>query len=339
MPNRRPCACDRCGRKFDLVHHLHRHAVLLHGLGYRVDPDTDCLQAYRPTDLTELQERFRSWQGRQRDSRSRSPRPTANENFERRSRASSRGRGGRGRRSWKPSRSRSPRPAENCPSTGEDQRIQSSPADQNHGIRDSRVVTASRSRRGSLRNLPEARAVAPAAIGAPPAEGETEETLDSRIDRLLQSPRAPESPSQLADISFGSAGYEPFESCVATGPPPPILQPPASALRPPVGCTVASAGSGVEIPPRTGSGTLNAGDLSVVLGRWPAEVRDAWRLLARGPLPPVGSSEYLRFSEGLRVARTTARVMAGLILSLPGFDEPNDRLPPCVIDWLCRFFR
>ena len=67
MPDRRPCACDKCGRRFDFVHHLHRHAVLQHGLGFRVDPDTDCVQAYRPADLLDMQKRFRGWQGHQHD--------------------------------------------------------------------------------------------------------------------------------------------------------------------------------------------------------------------------------------------------------------------------------
>lgn len=330
MPNRRPCACDKCGRKFDLVHHLHRHAVLSHGLGYRVDPDTDCLQAFRPTDLAELQERFRGWQGRNRESRSRSPQPLPSGNVERRGRAPSRGRGGRGRRSWKPSRSRSPHPAETRQPTVEHHRFQSPVTEPYRGLRASKVVAASHNQResGDRRNRLEV-PTTPAALGAPRAEVDDEETLNARIDRLLQPPIAPESPTQLADISFASVDSDPFEGCVINRPHPPTSQPPASALRDPVDHAVVSSESG----------SLSAGDLSVVLGRWPAGVRDAWLLLSRGPLPPVGSPEYLNFSYGLRVARTTARVMAGLILSLPGFDEPDDRLPPCVIDWLCRFFR
>lgn len=330
MPSRRPCTCDKCGRKFDLVHHLHRHAVLSHGLGYRVDPDTDCLQAFRPTDLAELQERFRGWQGRNQDSRSRSPRPSSGGNVEPRGHAPSRGRRGRGRRSWKPSGSRSPRPAETRQPTGERRQLQSPVTEPYQGLRDSRVVAASHNQResGDCRNRLEAWTT-PAALGAPRAEVEGEETLNTRIDRLLQSPRAPESPARLADISFGSVDSDPFEGCVVNRPQPPISQPPASTLGAPVDYAVASSGSG----------SLSAGDLSVILGRWPAGVRDAWLLLSRGPLPPVSSPEYFHFSQGLRVARTTARVMAGLILSLPGFDEPGDRLPPCVIDWLCRFFR
>jgi len=80
-PSRRPCACDKCGRQFDLVHHISPSSPcrLVTQPKIRIDPETDYMQAYHPTDLTQLQERFRGWQGRptERDSRSRSPRPSA----------------------------------------------------------------------------------------------------------------------------------------------------------------------------------------------------------------------------------------------------------------------
>ena len=173
----------------------------------------------------------------------------------------------------------------------------------------------------------------PAALGAPPTEGDTEETLDERIGRLLKTPEDPESPSRLADISFGSAVADPFENCVLGAPT--VLQPTASlpvASAPPV--TVSTARDQPQLGP------LQAGDLSVVLGMWPEGVEEAWRLLRAGlPLPPESSATYTRFVGDLRVARSTARVMAGVILSLPGFDDPKDQLPTCVVDWLCRFFR
>jgi hypothetical protein len=304
MPSRRSCTCDKCGRKFELVHHLHRHAILQHGLGYRVDPVTDCLQAYKPTDLAELQGRFRGWQGHRREGRSRSPRQSSSENFERRSHAPSRGRGGRVRRSGMPTGSRSPH----------------------------RENTAHAAHRQDLR------AATPVAQDTPPAREPAAETLDGRIERLLQSPRAPDSPSQLADISFGSAGSDLFESCVAPRRSLGILPPPASIARPSVDCATVSSDSGVEVSSPVGAGSLGAGGIGVILGRWPLGVPDAWRLLPRGPLPSVGSPDYCSFAESIRVARTTARVMAGLVLSLPGFDDADDRLPSCVIDWLCRFF-
>jgi len=332
MPNRRPCACDKCGRKFDLVHHLPRHAVLLHGLGYRVDPETDCVQAYRPSDLAELQERLRGWQGRpnERDSRSRSPRQSASEALGRRSRVSSRGRAARGRRP----RSRSPRFVEVDQPSGPSPRRRSTPAERNLSPGDSRIVDASRDCREpvSRQERLEGRRGASAALGAPATEQGTE-TLDTRIERLLQSPAAPESPSQLADISFGSAGADPFDNCVVSAPP---ALPPRSTTTVPAFAAALSLSTSMT----SGSaeqGVLRAGDISVLFEMWPAGVEEAWRLLCPGrPLPVEGSPELVRFHQDLRVARSAARTMAGLLLSLPGFEDSSDRLPACVIDWLCR---
>lgn len=188
MPDRRPCACDKCGRRFDFVHHLHRHAVLQHGLGFRVDPDTDCVQAYRPADLLDMQKRFRGWQGHQHDhdSRSRSPGQSVDESAGRRGRAPSRGRGGRGSRSWRPSRSRSPRVAkvdQGRPNVHRSRR--SSPVERNLGpALDSRVITSNRPSPARLVGQHKISTEIPAALGAPPPEGDTEETLDERIGRL-----------------------------------------------------------------------------------------------------------------------------------------------------------
>lgn len=63
MPDKRRCTCQHCYRHFDYVHHLHRHAIMQHDLGYRVDADTGCVVPYRPTNLRELQDRYHSWQG------------------------------------------------------------------------------------------------------------------------------------------------------------------------------------------------------------------------------------------------------------------------------------
>jgi hypothetical protein len=63
MSEKRRVICQHCYRHFDYVHHLHRHGVLQHGFGYRIDPETICVVAYRPVNLQELQDRYRSWQG------------------------------------------------------------------------------------------------------------------------------------------------------------------------------------------------------------------------------------------------------------------------------------
>lgn len=61
MPDKRRCVCQHCYRHFDYVHHLNRHAILQHSMGYRIDPETSCVVSYRPDNLREFQDRYRSW--------------------------------------------------------------------------------------------------------------------------------------------------------------------------------------------------------------------------------------------------------------------------------------
>jgi len=214
----------------------------------------------------------------------------------------------------------------------------STPAERNLSPGDSRIVDASRDCREpvSRQERLEGRRGAFADLGAPATEQGTE-TLDTRIERLLQSPAAPELPSQLVDISFGSAGADPFDNCVISAPPPTLpatstTTVPAFATALSVSTSVTSGSAELEV--------LRAGDISVLFGMWPAGVEEAWRLLRPGrPLPIEGSPELVRFQQVIRVARSAARTMAGLLISLPGFEDPSDRLPACVIDCLCHFFR
>jgi hypothetical protein len=218
MPGKRACSCEKCGQRFEYLHHLHRHGVLQHGLGFRIDLETDCIQAFRPTNLEELQDKFRGWQRHEGvDSRSRSPRPSVIESARQRGRAPS-----RRSRSWRKSRSRSPIgyrrdimvPLEMQPrSRGRSARVVP---------QDSRLVLPSIKEAVKSRSVHPS--VSPSAAEAVPAALEQCSTLpsnfrkssstskmalcapsslDVRIDELLKTPEDPGSPNRLADISFG----------------------------------------------------------------------------------------------------------------------------------------
>ena len=139
-----------------------------------------------------------------------------------------------------------------------------------------------------------------------------------------------------------ASGDNQFTNCVLTIPRPvtgQVHQPQAAAGASRQPAVIRATGNS------TSSSALtigNSGDLSMMFGSWPTEVSEAWRLLRPGQAaPPEGSPASIRFKKDLplRAARSSAHTMAGLILSLPGFEEPAEALPGCVIDWLCRFFR
>ena len=392
MPVPRPCSCDKCGHHFDYVHHLHRHGVLQHGLGFRVDPDTDCVQAYRPPDLTELQRKFRGWQQRQHNGDATSPyprqsRPLIRESAGRGGWASSMGRAGRGSRSRRQSRSRSPLASVS-------RRDVITPSDVSHRSRagSSRVVlppVTDVAKCHTTNGIAPSPAAEPMPVclapdfNPPPGVRESLSTskaalcvstsLEERIDELLRTPEDPGSPSQLADISFG---MDPFgdlltstlparsSAVVRTVPVATPANPSTSRSQPtldrpvnnffvmnPFGDQLTSTpparNSSVirSVPVATASfnpstsrlqpSLVGVGDVSMVIGRWPQGEDEAWALLRPGLPMPVDNHGFV---QDFRTIRSTARLMAGLILSLPGFDDSAERLPACVVDWLCRFF-
>jgi hypothetical protein len=140
------------------------------------------------------------------------------------------------------------------------------------------------------------------------------------------NPSISQSRPSLGQLADHSLGLDPVGDLFTS-----ILPTRSSSVARMVSAAVSVNPSRSQLPP-----SLGVGDVSMVLGRWPHGVDEAWELLRPGLQMPMDNSD---FAQEFRTVRSTARVMAGLILSLPGFEDVSERLPGCVVDWLCRFFR